>query len=69
MASYDPSHDFLHVNRVRKTALSLARRVLEEQLGVGLNIFIVEVAALFHDLFECAQNLRFDHLMRDTDSF
>lgn len=50
MASYDPSHDFIHVNRVRNTALRLARSILEEKPDV-LDIFVVELAALFHDLF------------------
>jgi uncharacterized protein len=53
MASYDPSHDFLHVNRVRNTAMHLAKRVQDEQPDASINIFVVEIAALFHDLFEC----------------
>jgi len=53
MASYDPSHDFLHVNRVRNTALHLANHLREEFPDAVLNIFVVELAALFHDLFEC----------------
>jgi len=53
MASYDPSHDFLHVNRVRHMAMRLAKHAQDEQLDVPVNIFVVEMAALFHDLFEC----------------
>ena len=53
MASYDPSHDFLHVNRVRKMAMHLAKRVQDEQPDMSINLFVVELAALFHDLFEC----------------
>lgn len=53
MASYDPSHDILHVNRVRKTAMRLAKRVQDGQPDMSINLFVVELAALFHDLFEC----------------
>lgn len=62
MASYDPSHDFLHVNRVRKLALRLAKRVQEEQPDASLNIFVVELAALFHDLFEYAYGPYLSHV-------
>jgi uncharacterized protein len=36
-------HDWLHLNRVRNTAVSLARGT------EGANVFVVEVAALLHD--------------------
>jgi hypothetical protein len=52
MAAYDPSHDFLHVNRVRHTSMRIAKRILEEKPDAPINIFVVELAALFHDLFE-----------------
>lgn len=52
MAAYDPSHDFYHVNRVRQTALRIANRV-EAENGVGsVDMFVLELAALFHDLYE-----------------
>lgn len=52
MAMYDPSHDFNHVNRVHKTALRIAKRV-EDEKGVGsIDVFVLELAALFHDLYE-----------------
>lgn len=46
MADYDPSHDWLHVDRVRRTALALARSLDMD----SLDILVVELAALFHDL-------------------
>lgn len=66
MASYDPSHDFLHVNRVRKTALRLAQRVQEEQPDVSLDIFVVELAALFHDLFDAKYSKGDDRSLLDA---
>ncbi|KAL7423557.1 hypothetical protein Q5752_001137 [Cryptotrichosporon argae] len=44
MAKYDPSHDWAHVERVRNTALRLARTL------PGVDVVVVELAALFHDL-------------------
>eukprot|EP00245_Coleochaete_scutata_P007792 TRINITY_DN23562_c0_g1_i1.p1 TRINITY_DN23562_c0_g1~~TRINITY_DN23562_c0_g1_i1.p1 ORF type:complete len:277 (+),score=65.39 TRINITY_DN23562_c0_g1_i1:64-894(+) len=46
MASYDSSHDWWHVERVRKTAIALAR---EEGLS-PTSIEIVELAAILHDV-------------------
>lgn len=49
MAHYDPSHDALHVWRVRRLALKIA--ALEtEQRGSQVDADVVELAALFHDL-------------------
>ncbi|KAJ3514905.1 hypothetical protein NLJ89_g2086 [Agrocybe chaxingu] len=47
MAKYDPSHDKYHVQRVRKTALSLARAV-----NPTPDLLIVELAALLHDVLD-----------------
>ncbi|EPQ27482.1 uncharacterized protein PFL1_05020 [Pseudozyma flocculosa PF-1] len=46
--NHDPSHDWHHVNRVRQLALSLRNSpdVADEQL----DLLVVELAALFHDL-------------------
>jgi uncharacterized protein len=45
LASRDASHDFSHIDRVRKMALHLAKQEgLEEEL-----LLLVEVAALLHD--------------------
>lgn len=52
MATYDPSHDFHHVDRVRKTALRIAKRVEDEQGEGSIDMFVLELAALFHDLYE-----------------
>ncbi|KAG0343219.1 hypothetical protein BG004_005432 [Podila humilis] len=48
MAAYDPSHDWLHVDRVRRQALKIAK---EETLnGKAVDVELVELAALFHDI-------------------
>ncbi|KAG0300425.1 hypothetical protein BGZ98_009190 [Dissophora globulifera] len=48
MASYDPSHDWLHVDRVRRQALKIARE--ESSQGKIIDVELVELAALFHDI-------------------
>ncbi|KAG2047238.1 hypothetical protein BDR06DRAFT_1032488 [Suillus hirtellus] len=48
MARYDPSHDAFHVQRVRKTALSIAR-ALSTQTP---DLLVVELAALLHDVLD-----------------
>ncbi|WVQ71336.1 hypothetical protein IAR50_000864 [Cryptococcus sp. DSM 104548] len=45
MAKYDPSHDWPHVDRVRKMALAIAK-----QMNPQPDLLIVELAALFHDV-------------------
>jgi HD superfamily phosphodiesterase len=40
-------------------AIRLAKHAQDEQLDVYINIFVVEIAALFHDLFECVQKTRY----------
>ncbi|KAG9039277.1 hypothetical protein FRB95_011862 [Tulasnella sp. JGI-2019a] len=45
MKKYDPSHDALHVRRVRKTAIAIART-----LDPAPDLLVVELAALMHDL-------------------
>ncbi|KAF6754428.1 hypothetical protein DFP72DRAFT_370458 [Ephemerocybe angulata] len=47
MARYDPSHDAYHVQRVRKTALALARA-----LPTTPDLLVVEIAALLHDVLD-----------------
>ncbi|KAG2176387.1 hypothetical protein INT43_005621 [Umbelopsis isabellina] len=51
MSRFDSSHDYLHVDRVRRTALHIAK------LNGG-DLEIVELAALFHDVADAkyAQN-------------
>ena len=39
----EPGHDFLHVQRVRKTALKLGKHV-------GSDLFLVEILSLLHDI-------------------
>ncbi|KAG2124211.1 hypothetical protein DEU56DRAFT_863511 [Suillus clintonianus] len=48
MARYDPSHDAFHVQRVRKTALSIARSLSAQQP----DLLVVELAALLHDVLD-----------------
>lgn len=45
MANYDPSHDALHVYRVRDCALALAKT-----LDKPVDMVIVELGALLHDM-------------------
>ncbi|KAJ8468182.1 hypothetical protein ONZ51_g9802 [Trametes cubensis] len=53
MARYDPSHDAFHVQRVRKTALQLARTVSESlPEDKKPDLLVVELAALLHDLLD-----------------
>ncbi|KAG9126730.1 hypothetical protein FRC07_002170 [Ceratobasidium sp. 392] len=47
MKKYDPSHDALHVYRVRKTALALARNQTSQP-----DLLVVELAALLHDVLD-----------------
>ncbi|KAF9574822.1 hypothetical protein EC968_005300 [Mortierella alpina] len=48
MAAYDPSHDWLHVDRVRRQALKIAHE--ESNQGKAVDFELVELAALFHDI-------------------
>ncbi|KAG1872287.1 hypothetical protein F4604DRAFT_1654560 [Suillus subluteus] len=48
MARYDPSHDAFHVQRVRQTALSIARALSAQQP----DLLVVELAALLHDVLD-----------------
>jgi len=48
MARYDPSHDLFHVQRVRKTALSLARSLPHK----NPDLLVVDLAALLHDVLD-----------------
>ncbi|GJJ08231.1 hypothetical protein Clacol_002440 [Clathrus columnatus] len=51
MSKYDPSHDALHVNRVRNTALHIARSLQSEKNPQPeIDLFVIELAALFHDI-------------------
>ncbi|CUA76238.1 hypothetical protein RSOLAG22IIIB_12141 [Rhizoctonia solani] len=47
MKEYDPSHDAYHVNRVRRTALALARAQIARP-----DLLVVELAALLHDILD-----------------
>ncbi|KAJ7227354.1 hypothetical protein GGX14DRAFT_693275 [Mycena pura] len=47
MAKYDPSHDAFHVQRVRRTALSIANA-----LSPKPDLLVVELAAILHDVLD-----------------
>ncbi|CAE6473559.1 unnamed protein product [Rhizoctonia solani] len=47
MKKYDPSHDAYHVNRVRRTALALAKAQTPQP-----DLLVVELAALLHDVLD-----------------
>ncbi|KAF9790864.1 hypothetical protein BJ322DRAFT_1038566 [Thelephora terrestris] len=50
MARYDPSHDALHVQRVRGTALKLASNPSISSLSPDL--LVIELSALLHDVLD-----------------
>ncbi|KAI5454709.1 hypothetical protein NCC49_003597 [Naganishia albida] len=55
MSKYDPSHDWYHVDRVRRTALKLAKALQTDRSSAerGYNapdMLLVELIALFHDM-------------------
>ncbi|GBE88324.1 Uncharacterized protein SCP_1301390 [Sparassis crispa] len=52
MARYDPSHDAYHVQRVRKTALHLARALSLSEVGRKPDLLTVELSALLHDVLD-----------------
>lgn len=68
MAAYDPSHDALHVWRVRRLALKIAQCETDTH-GKTIDPDIVEFAALFHDLqdhkYTSATGQTSDEEMRD----
>ncbi|EUC57644.1 metal-dependent phosphohydrolase, putative [Rhizoctonia solani AG-3 Rhs1AP] len=47
MKKYDPSHDAYHVNRVRRTALALAKAQTSQP-----DLLVIELAALLHDVLD-----------------
>ncbi|KDQ57366.1 hypothetical protein JAAARDRAFT_35998 [Jaapia argillacea MUCL 33604] len=52
MARYDPSHDAYHVERVRKTALHLARSISADPTSPKPDLLTVELSALLHDVLD-----------------
>lgn len=49
---YDPSHDFWHVDRVRRLSLSIAHHSTSSAPLHRIDLLVVELAALFHDLID-----------------
>ncbi|KAF8525773.1 hypothetical protein BU17DRAFT_74213 [Hysterangium stoloniferum] len=64
MGGYDPSHDALHVYRVRKTAMALARAQPSQP-----DLLVVELAALFHDVLDKKYNTSGDTTDKFLDPF
>ncbi|KAI0346522.1 hypothetical protein BDW22DRAFT_1352633 [Trametopsis cervina] len=54
MAKYDPSHDAFHVQRVRRTALHLARTISSSSRSPSHtpDLLTIELAALLHDVLD-----------------
>ncbi|OCH94395.1 hypothetical protein OBBRIDRAFT_817234 [Obba rivulosa] len=53
MARYDPSHDAFHVQRVRKTAMHIARTMCDSSDEPRKpDLLTVELAALLHDVLD-----------------
>lgn len=51
MSSNDPSHDELHVGRVRRLAMAIAAKEIQGPfLDTWFSLLVVETAALFHDV-------------------
>lgn len=48
---YDPSHDYAHVLRVTLLAIRIAESE-NKKLGIQLDLQVVTLAALFHDLLD-----------------
>ena len=55
----DASHDYAHIERVRRLALRIAR---EEGLGAEA-LEVVELAALLHDIVRCRLHSTFSFLI------
>jgi uncharacterized protein len=51
MSRYDPSHDAFHVQRVRRTALSIAQ-ILASTSPWKPDLLTIEIAALLHDILD-----------------
>lgn len=61
-AKFDPSHDFLHAERVRKLALKIAN---DPRTPQPVDVTVVELAALLHDVGDLKYNNEgFDGLRR-----
>ncbi|SPO24513.1 uncharacterized protein UTRI_03782 [Ustilago trichophora] len=53
-ADHDPSHDYHHVHRVRLLSLSLTKS--PELVSRSIDLLVVELGALFHDLTDAKYN-------------
>jgi len=51
-APYDPSHDIYHVSRVTSLSLLIAHSLPLSQTSPPLDLLVIHLAALFHDLLD-----------------
>lgn len=58
MANNDPSHDYLHVERVYNNAMYIAKKETENNPFINVDYTVLALAALFHDVadFKYTQN-------------
>lgn len=58
MADNDPSHDYLHVERVYNNAMYIAKKEIENDPFIKVDYPVLALAALFHDVadFKYTQN-------------
>jgi len=58
MAANDPSHDYLHVERVYNNAMYIAKKETEKNPSIKIDCTVLALAALFHDVadFKYTQN-------------
>lgn len=58
MANNDPSHDYLHVERVYNNAMYIAKKETENYPFIKIDYTVLALAALFHDVadFKYTQN-------------
>ncbi|KAL1919583.1 uncharacterized protein VTP21DRAFT_1514 [Calcarisporiella thermophila] len=63
MSKYDPSHDWFHVDRVRRQALKIAKEEIKRR---PVDLEIVEYAALFHDIGDAKYIIAGSKTARET---
>lgn len=54
LGGVDGSHDWFHIQRVRNLALTIGRKELER--GQAVDLHLVEVSALLHDVADSKVN-------------
>jgi uncharacterized protein len=64
MRSNDPSHDWYHVERVWRNAVHIAKKEKEMNSQLEINMELVELSALFHDVVD----FKYDHQKKINSS-